>query len=168
MLEASCRKILRHVENPRVVKRDACMKNSLTFLPKFLPASLLDVSVAIRADNSGRWIGNGYNSDKEHNRSQNGRIYMERFVRYNPVMVIMVITRMTMLLVVYRRVCQLRVFYNPEKYKEYMLAWVRKFLPSEFQLSCYFPKLPTWRHNFVDPPPPKKSCSSYSACPNGS
>jgi hypothetical protein len=45
------------------MKRDTCRQNSRTFLAKFLPGPLLDISAATRAENSGGWIGNDYNSD---------------------------------------------------------------------------------------------------------
>jgi hypothetical protein len=47
-----------------------------TFLVKFLPASLLGVSAAKRAENSGVWIGNDDKSDWEHTRSEYGRSCM--------------------------------------------------------------------------------------------
>jgi hypothetical protein len=62
-------------------------QNEMIFHAKFLPASLLGVFAAIRAENSGGRIGNDYNSDDEHNRSKNGRSCIGRFVRYHPVIV---------------------------------------------------------------------------------
>jgi hypothetical protein len=55
------------------------------FLAQFFPASLLDVSAATRAENSGGWFMNDKNSDRKHNISVNGRSYIGRFVRYHPV-----------------------------------------------------------------------------------
>jgi hypothetical protein len=56
-------------------------------LSQFLSASLLGVSAATRAENSGGRIGNDYNSDREHNRSENGRICVGHFLRYHSVAV---------------------------------------------------------------------------------
>jgi hypothetical protein len=40
------------------------------FFVHFIPASLLGVAAATRAENSREWIGNDWNSDGERNRSQ--------------------------------------------------------------------------------------------------
>jgi len=40
------------------MKRDTYWQNSQTFLPKFLPPSLLGVSAATRAEDSSGWIRN--------------------------------------------------------------------------------------------------------------
>jgi hypothetical protein len=51
------------------------------FLVQFLPASLLDVSATITAENSGGWNGNQMGPQ---NRSENVRSCMGRFVQYLP------------------------------------------------------------------------------------
>jgi hypothetical protein len=83
------RKFLRQVKDPlRYYERDTDRQNQRPFLP----ASLLGVSSATRAENSGGWIGNDYNSDGEHNISENCRSCMVRFIRYHPVIVTMCAT----------------------------------------------------------------------------
>jgi hypothetical protein len=67
--------------------RPICRKSSRPFLAKILPASFLGVSAATKAENSGGWIRNDYNSDGKHNRSVHGRSFMGRFVPYHPVTV---------------------------------------------------------------------------------
>jgi hypothetical protein len=62
-------------------------QNSTAISSPVSPASLLDVSAETRAENSGGWIESDYNSDGEHNRSQNGRSYMGCFVLYRPLSV---------------------------------------------------------------------------------
>jgi hypothetical protein len=69
------------LKNPTGVKRDTCRQNSRIFLAKFIDASLLDVSAAIRAENADGLIANDSNSDGEHKRSVNGHSCMDRFVR---------------------------------------------------------------------------------------
>jgi hypothetical protein len=50
---ATFRKILRHVKDPLMYDRYTIGKIQRPFLAQFLPGSLLDVSAATKADNSG-------------------------------------------------------------------------------------------------------------------
>jgi hypothetical protein len=78
-----CHKILRHVKDPLSDSIYILVgKIQRPFLAKFLSASLLGVFAATRAENSGVYIENDYNSDGEHNTSENGRSCMGRIVLY--------------------------------------------------------------------------------------
>jgi hypothetical protein len=50
---APCREIFRNVEDPLRYDRETYLQTSRAFLVKFIPASLLGVSAATRAENSG-------------------------------------------------------------------------------------------------------------------
>jgi hypothetical protein len=86
-LSATCRKILWHVKDPLRYDKDTERQNSAAISHPVSPTLLISVSAATRAENSGGRIGNDYNSDRVHNKSENGHSCMGCFVQHHPITV---------------------------------------------------------------------------------